>query len=442
MYDEKNDTEYTPSTLEVERGIYLGDRGEKFKMLIQGILNIGKLKKKYTSILLRPDSLEVYGSAFTSELVDENNNYQVFEQIGDLTANKFIVCYIYRRFPQLKTAQGVKIAARLRINYGSKQSFCGIAEKLGLWDYISATKELRQRKKKSLLEDVLEAFLGATETILDQELCNGIGYAMCYKILAGIFDQMDISLKYEDLYDAKTRLKELFDMKAVELGPLVYEETKMDILTKSCAYRLDGVTYETKADGTVNLNKYFGKYRKILIGQGSASLKADAQQLAAADALKNLSRQGHVKKPPKIYATLNGKTSPVSPENERVTSRDDVLKSCENDEEKINDQFYTRGKSKYQNKYTSTVLGMYCRKRDYSGIKECIKLGADPNILDIEELTCTDLLLIGDINEKLVKKVVKKFCKVVDKVKIHKNIFEVYGGKYPEEIFSEVELIE
>ena len=63
---------------------------------------------------------------------------QIKKQMGDLTINKFIVNYSYKRFPQLKCTEGVKVVARLRINYGSRQSFSEIAEKLGIWNYISA----------------------------------------------------------------------------------------------------------------------------------------------------------------------------------------------------------------------------------------------------------------------------------------------------------------
>ena len=416
------------------RGIYLGNRGEEFKTLITSVLNLGKIKVAYVKLLTEEESLDMYASAFTSDFVDHKNNYQVLEQLGDLVANKFIVNYIHRRFPQLSTTEGVKIVARLRINYGSRNSFFEIANKLGFWDFISATNDMRMRKQKDLLEDVFEAFLGVTEKILDDKLSIGVGNAICYKILSAIFDGMDISLKYEDLYDAKTRLKELFDMCSDKLGPLRYEETKEENITISCAYRLQGAMYETRPNGTVNTNKIVGKYVKILIGQGSASLQADAQQHAAADAIRTLARQGYVKKPPAIYAKMTCAEPPV----EKVTTREDVIGRCENDEKKINEQFFTRGKSKYQTKYTSTLLGMYCHDRNYAGVKECLKLGADPNVPDSERLSALDLLLIGKVDKKMVRKVIKRFFLSVQKIKIHKNIFEVYYSKYTGSYFGEI----
>lgn len=408
-----------------QKGIYLGDRGITFKKLIIGLLKKGNIKQKYIDILTSPESMEIYASAFTSEQVDETNNYQVYEQLGDLTGNKFIVWYIYRRFPQLQCAEGVKVAARLRINLGSKNSFCSIAEKFGFWDFISATNDVRQRKKKPLLEDVFEAFLGATETIIDTHTKTGVGYASVYKILSSIFDEINISLRYEDLYDAKTRLKELFDIHSEKLGPIRYEEKREDLIAYSYIYRLDGARFETRPDGTINPNSIVGRYRKVLIGQGSAALKADAEQIASEDALKNLATQGYIKYAPSIYSKFAG----TRKEEKRETTEQDILRMIEN-KLNINEQFFTRGKSRYQCKYTSTTLIHYCRKRDIDAIKLCLKMNADPNVQDSEGMTAMDVLLIGKVREKRIYKIIKMFLSSKNNLDIHKNVFENYYTLY------------
>jgi len=412
------------TTLETIPGIHLGDRGEKFKRLIANLLKKAKLKKEFIDILTNESSMTLYSSAFTSEQVDKENNYQVLEQLGDLSGNKFIVYYIYNRFPQLRCAEGVKVAARLRINYGAKNSFSNIAEKLGFWVFITATNDDRQRKKKPLLEDVFEAFLGATEMIVDESTKKiGAGYACVYRILKVIFDEMDISLAYEDLYDAKTRLKELFDARSLTLGPLSYEEEKQDLITISTVYRLEGAGYEVRADGSVNMSRIVGKYKKIKIGEGCAALKADAQQMAAKDALENLAQQGIVKSPPAIYAKfVKGK------EKKSKTTIEDVLSICKN-REQINELFPTMGKAK-KNKYLSTVLAHFCREKDKAGIKICLSMGADPNSVDTLGMTCSDLLLIGSFRPKLVRKSVARFSEVVEEIEVHQNVFERYMPEY------------
>jgi dsRNA-specific ribonuclease len=268
----------------MNNAIYFGDRGTDFHNLIQGLLIRGNLKPKYIDLLTTTESMETYGAAFTSATANTNHNYEVFEQLGDLSANKFIVWYMYRRFPQLNCKLGVKVAARLRINYGAKKSFSKIASDLGFWKFISASEEERSCKMKPLLEDTLEAFIGATEYLLDAKLRNGVGYAIVYDILKNIFDKINISLEYNDLYDPKTRLKELFDYHPTKLGTLQYYDIKSDMLTTSIVYNVKS------------------KNQRYKIGEGVAALKADAQQKAATMALENLKYYGFSKEIPVEYS--------------------------------------------------------------------------------------------------------------------------------------------
>jgi len=220
---------------------YLGNRDKIFKKVLKKVLKKGKLKKEVIKILLCEDNLKLYGHAFTTEHIDRIYNYQFYEQLGDITANKFLVWYFYRRYPYLRMKEGVPIVARLRIKYGAKQTFYKIAEQLGFWDFISAPISIRNANKKPLLEDVFEAFIGVTEYILDEKYMNGLGYSIVYNILKDIFDNIKISLKYEDLFDNKTRLKELFDVNN-NIGILIYEHEKYMIneynFFKSKIYRI------------------------------------------------------------------------------------------------------------------------------------------------------------------------------------------------------------
>lgn len=407
------------SIYEEQKGIYLGSRGDDFKELINGVLKKGNLRKKYRKMLTDESSMEVYAAAFTSELVDPDNNYQVLEQIGDLTGNKFIVNYMYERFPQLDYAEGVKVVARLRINYGAKQSFSEIARKLGFWPFISATNDLRQRKMKPLLEDVFEAFLGATERILDRKKRVGVGYAIVYDILATIFDEMDISLRYEDLYDAKTRLKELFDLHEDRLGPLVYKEQKRDMITISSVFRVED-----------------GKYIKI--GEGSAALKADAQQHAAAVALETLNKQGWVKPVPPIYRRFNNNDDKKTDFDSEFES---LIKDFSSQTVDINSLQSTREKTKYQSKYQSTSLVVYCRKRSVPCVKALMELGANPNIPDSDGMYPTDLLFIGKVDEKIVSTIVKLLSttpKGVQKLLVSRQVKNMYISRYVSEIIDKV----
>lgn len=395
-------------------GVYLGKRDHTFKNHILGLLKQAKIKDKIIEILSSQESLEMYADAFTSETVDKYRNYQVYEQLGDLSCNKFIVRYIYSKFPQLRCADGVKVAARLRINYGASNSFAKMAEEYGFWEFISAPVEMRRREKKALLEDVFEAFFGVTEIILDDKIKNGVGYACVYKILDYMFNRIDISLRYEDLYDSKTRLKELADYHT-DVGAIIYEETWENRLIVSCVYQ----TETSVRPGT----------KKILLGRGSATNKIDAQQIAATNALAALAQKGIVKRVPAIYTRfLTATTSAAATDTAAMTDtkmtdtkstvvpqsviRNEIFRLCggSTDKQKINEVIQARGKTKFQNKYSSTVLAVFARRRSLDGIRMCMELGSDPSIPDSTGLSLLDLLFMGSVDETVMTPIAEFLC--------------------------------
>ena len=264
-----------------------GDRGVKFKTLIETMFKRGNLKDSYISSLLTQKSMDIFSNAFTSnsvtayidsstgKIVEDKNsgdNYEIYEKLGDGVFDNFIGWYAFRRFGHLNTVKQVKVLHIIRSKYGSKKEFAPIAEKLGFWPFISASLYQINTKKKKLLEDVFEAFLGATSYILDKNFRYGVGYAICYDILANIFDEIQISTEFQELVDSVTKLKEIFDKKKIE-GDLFYDYIKGDKFIKVNVFRI-----------------VLGKY--IQIGKGVAAIKADAKQNAAQNALEYLKSIG------------------------------------------------------------------------------------------------------------------------------------------------------
>ena len=258
----------------------------RFKKFIEKRLQ--PLPSKYVKILTDDESLKIYQQSFTSAAADPINNYEYFEQMGDVTANKFLVYYFYRRFPVLKCTAGVKVVARLKINYGSKKVFSELARKEGFWDWINASEEEFSKRPIDWLEDTFEAFVGATESILDERVEPGVGAVAAELFLKRIFDAVDISLKYKDLYDSKTRLKELFDVFGDRLGKIKYSEfrdydSEGNQITTSRVYRI------------------MSHRQPILMAVGISKLKADAQRAAAENAIDILNSQNFIKHPPIEY---------------------------------------------------------------------------------------------------------------------------------------------
>jgi dsRNA-specific ribonuclease len=262
--------------------IYHGIRGKPFNNFIYNLLGLGKLKREYRKLLLEQGA-DLYAQVFTHVSADPTNNYEFFEFLGDVTLNKSIAWYLSRRFPQLNCNEGVRVLTRLKINLISKKSFADCARDLYFWDFISADEDVRSSRMTKTLEDVFEAFFGATEWLIDTHINQGAGYNTCYNIIEHLLNNKDISLKYNKLFDAKTRLKEIFDYHGDKLGKLHYKTDKRD-----------RVHY-------VNAVQYF-RGKETLLGQGYAYLKADAQQHAADASIKTLADKGIFRPLPEYYA--------------------------------------------------------------------------------------------------------------------------------------------
>jgi dsRNA-specific ribonuclease len=287
--------------VETNEGSYLGDRGEKFRGFVVSLLAMSGLKKKYVDTLTGPEGMETYGQAFTHISIDAEKNYEFLEILGDATCNKCVVWYIKDRFPLLQNPEGVKVIARLRINLVSKKNFAGLAEKLGFGEYISCDREIREQKGRSLLEDVFEAFIGATEMLVDKLISEGSGYYICFRILRVIFDGLTISLRYEDLYDPITRLKETFDFfrqqcgrfqNGLIWGTMLWENSKKDNGQVVSLYQYDK-----------NNNR-----RKLLM-TAEAPVLDEAKQLAASRFLHILHQQGYKRPIPEYYARIADTTT-------------------------------------------------------------------------------------------------------------------------------------
>ena len=316
---------------------YYGPRNIEFVQLIRNILRVGKLKQKYIDLLTSEDSLTYYNIAFTHKSIDPLNNYEFFENMGDITVNKCIVWYVPRRFPQLMNPEAVPIIARLRINIGSKEYLSRFADSWNMWKFISMNEELRQKEKKKTLEDVFEAFIGCTELLIDSKMRLCAGYDICYNIMKAILDNENMSLRYDDLFDPKTRLKELFDFynKDSEFGTLEYTDerierkgdisqfnqdthvkiyrvlgakkgkiisdamTALDRLSKKTLNQVERNDIISTKNSLVHLSS--SNVQKQLIGYGVGPTKAQAEQIASQNALNNFKKEGYEKPIPEIY---------------------------------------------------------------------------------------------------------------------------------------------
>ena len=352
---QKKGNEYTPPDY----------YGKGFRQLISSLLQRGKLKKSTIKAILET-SLEKFIQAFThpsvtelAEYDEDTPDYEQLELGGDSLVYSTVIQYLKARLPVCDSAAGVRILTRIKIDWVSKQFLCDIADKLGFWPYINATQEIRDTKRKDLLEDVFEATIQAMyESVLlykmQKDLAKGarsagqrsepgLSYSVVCRLIWSIYDKIEICgnlpdtlntdleslhngcmqqttpLKYTMLVDAKTRLKEVFDNKKLARkfmpipgkrnGQVLGEECEQQIQC-TCASCKAGTTdhkltscvyYVIKHDRKTGRDvKIFLRRKKSF--QAIKSLKKDAQQVAAEEALQTLAKKGIVGFMPVSYA--------------------------------------------------------------------------------------------------------------------------------------------
>lgn len=269
----------------------------EFRQYIRDLLKTTGLAGVYIDLLTDDKSMKIYQQAFTHPSIDSVVNYEWLEIMGDATLNKAIVWYVSRRFPILQNPEGVKVIARLKINMVSKKKFAEIAESLGMDRFIRVDPEQVQSQNttmiRSIMEDVLEAFFGATEWILDDRVEPGAGYGICYLLLKHILDPMDISLEYNDLYDAITRLKETMDVHRNRWpGNLRYKPIRDPIYAQDGLQRVQ-VVYQGP-----------GAVGELLLGDAQGRSLDDAKQAAAQKAIVYLDRRDIRKNIPAYYLRI------------------------------------------------------------------------------------------------------------------------------------------
>lgn len=298
-----------------EDPIIYGIRDESFVNIIKQILENAGIKQKYIDKMINKNTLKIFDMCFTSKSADPIYNYEFLEMLGDSTLGKFLVWYYSRRFPQLVCSEGVEILARLKISYGSKIMVSRLAKRMGFNMSFVTIRKSKLTEVTKTMEDVGEAFIGAVEKIFDESYPLGIGYNVVYDMLKYYMDTEEISLKYEDLVDAKTRLFHLVDY--------IQKEFKMDkkpIITFSKSDSNDGFiegkvymhTDNTEFNRKFRLGfiKVIGKEHKTSkdiwittnpIGFGKARTAKEVEQQASDQAIKYFADMGVKREIPEVY---------------------------------------------------------------------------------------------------------------------------------------------
>ncbi len=219
------------------------------------------MKNLFERLGIEPINMKYYETAFKhSSYVNENhqkNDYERLEFLGDAVLELSMSDYLYKN---LNVEEGDM--TKLRASYVCENALYEYSKDLNLSDYIKVGhgEEVDGgRFKKVILADIFEALMGAIYLDLGFEKAKEI----ILNIVIPYFENPEVNF----FSDYKSALQEYVqaDQKSLE--------------------------YELVKDEGPSHNKTFGEVVKIdgiVLGQGEASSKKEAEQEAAKDALQKL----------------------------------------------------------------------------------------------------------------------------------------------------------
>ena len=219
----------------------------EFENFILKLLDLSGLR--YPENYITSASMSIFVRAFTASSFDPNYNYEALEQKGDVTVNKSVVDYCYKKLNLINEGgKAVKIVSKLKSKYASRQGESELAEALGFWKFVNASVEDKRTNKKKLLEDIFESFVGALEYVVEKtHEVENVGYSVAYRFVAKTMDIIKGNdfLRYQEVIEDAKR-------KGISKTGALFEEvndpiTKLKEIDTSGKYDLD-ISYHTLHD--------------------------------------------------------------------------------------------------------------------------------------------------------------------------------------------------
>lgn len=318
-----------------------------FERYITDIFSTAGLKQSTIDTYIAPN-IELFRKAFTHPSYSEEN-YETLEFFGDRVVNLTNAMYIRYRFPLVNSTRWL---TKIKHNLGSKDTLYYIAKQAGFINHIFADEPTRNilysdpkylddtslTKYKSILEDVFEAFAQAVVASFDSLTYRGVGLAVAYAIHKRWYVHANLSLDINKVFDAKSRLKEIYD--AQDWKP--FQEYLLTREPSICSYRRgyekckNIATYKRDCDRTVYCAEHYPRdsYHKPAVGryvttiyipdgQGgkeyitnyNSTNQKDAEEGASKKAMRELQKRGIEEKAPSPYITRGEEETNLPPLN-------------------------------------------------------------------------------------------------------------------------------
>lgn len=257
----------------------------KFQTLIRKVLS-QVLSAENVVDFTDYEGMQLYIRAFTHKDIDYRSNYETLEFYGDPYVNAIANPYILKRFPKVIN---VKWWTRISHILRDTGTLSKMAKNLGFVPFIKydKSKKKTQLSRDKVYEDVFEAFIGATVVISRKKAGFGSGYAVVYELIGKAMDAIPIRLDYNTLFDARTRLKEMYD-------GLSWRFT--DELSKTFKSGTGAKTvYTNTVYGYLKGNREPKKENMVKLASAEGADEKEVQQIASKKALQVLATKYKIK---------------------------------------------------------------------------------------------------------------------------------------------------
>lgn len=214
---------------------------EAFRQFIFSLFRRGKVRENDINAILTPKVMAEFKIAFTHPSAGAERDYQLYEFLGDVVFNEFVPFYLRFRFPKIVS---VKWITRLKHTLVGKKYLAMLARNEGIDKFaiygdlpfsnthgrclVGMREEIKQNPDLnsnmhylSMLEDIMEAFLGCLVTVITDPVSeggfgkvHGVATEIAKNILESFFSNVEIATRYDQVFDAVSRLKELYESRA------------------------------------------------------------------------------------------------------------------------------------------------------------------------------------------------------------------------------------
>jgi len=190
---------------------------DDFRDFIISLLKRGGVKKQLDNFTDN-ESMEAYRLACVDTTKDETYNFEPFEFVGDTILNLAVALYIKERHPEIINVGWMtkikhytvsnKIIAEFAVKHGY--------DKFAVFAPGITRAYLDETRKSSggymgTIADIFEAILGAVSEVINKKTKSHVGISVAIQIVYSVLDEEGLETDLEKVYDAKSRLKELYD---------------------------------------------------------------------------------------------------------------------------------------------------------------------------------------------------------------------------------------